>query len=365
MLLSEKEMDVINLFLSKEEGFTINPAKIAREAHGRVTRAWTGKVCDRLERNGLLASVPIKPRNKRQPTKHYRLRPGGDAFKTLARRYFYTLARHWGPEWPKMAHTVLASRHARAQLTPDFVREVLAARNVQMRYAVTPEGRPYPEISVAEQLATSRRDGPRPFLLCFPVAPPHATPGDVAAGVREFADRVPKLAPEILRRLVDHHYREIEDKTLVFPILALLEVSPNAILEFVGDWEPYVLRSMGSFDSGIGMVEHVLFRLVFASVADLSMTCDVPRLSDVTFATVHPEHPLFGDSSSHFLQLIWRNEKVIRYDAGFDTEHTYVGDDEDVIEYMRNPENGWVRISWADAPRLAPPDTTDGEVLAP
>jgi 23S rRNA maturation mini-RNase III len=129
------------------------------------------------------------------------------------------------------------------------------------------------------------------------------------------------------------------------------------------------------------MIDHVVFRMVFDAVADLSDARDVPQGSAVTFAEVCPENGGCVEGMPTLLQLTWGENKLIGYAAGFDTSHDDYGPGEDdsgpmalilsgkppeewtaemlfgsdagPVEITRNPENAWVKVDWGERRVLA------------
>ena len=363
-VLTKKEVEVLEfVFLHWWEAeVVVNPAQIEKGMHGRLSRAYAAKVCERLEARGILESVPIRPRRKKDPTKHYRLRKGPDALVALTRIYFHTLAKRHSTDWPYFARTLLSSgyvrgthdafsrKRERGEVESDFVRHVLATRNVEMRYMVTPEGRRFWDLPENERVDWSGRRQGELIGVGFPIVAPGATHGDTVGRVHALRNGTAGLRPDVLNDVAERHYTVVEEDSLVLPILALLRLSPRALLEFAGDWEPHEIYGADASCRGYEMVEHVLFRMVFAAIADLAMFRDVPGV-DVTFGAVRPERSSAPGRTPALLELTWRDERVIGYDAGFDTDELWVAvSDEDVVQVTRNPENAWVRIWTAELP---------------
>jgi hypothetical protein len=246
-------------------------------------------------------------------------------------------------------------------VTPEFIRGILSAKGVEIRYFVDKRSgapllkdgklRGWNTLSLSDRVA-----------LCFPVARPGESVEMFKKDVQYFVSEDP-LHPDIFEELVKRHYDFLENRILIRPILALLQISPSALLEFLGDWEPHKTDHMSCPCRGYEMVEHVLFRLVFATLGDLAITRTVPQGVDVTFAEVRPEHSRAQRHEPALLQLSWKYEEIIGFEAGFDTEHLYTAggedgfSDGDVFEVTRNPENCWVRI-WFD--RYPPMFDEDG-----
>ncbi len=113
---------------------------------------------------------------------------------------------------------------------------------------------------------------------------------------------------------------------------------------------------MSSVDCGLSMVEHLLFRLVFSAVADLSIRRLVPERCDVSLAEIRPESSRAQRHEPALLELRWGDREIIGYEAGFDTNYSVYG--EELIEVTRNPENAWARVWWDRPPPMF--DEQDG-----
>jgi hypothetical protein len=156
------------------------------------------------------------------------------------------------------------------------------------------------------------------------------------------------LTTELVNGIITQ--RGVAAPNLERPILGLIEISPTALLDFLGPWEPVEPRA-GSSGWGIGAVEHLIYRWVFDCIADLAVTRTVPDYGDVMRASVRPEHTLAQRHDPPLLELCLWDGTVIGFEAGFDTDHEYYqGEDDgpdDITEIERNPENCWVEI-WKD-----------------
>lgn len=355
-LLTAKQLELLDQFLLHDLNYLANPATLRKDSRGRISKAWAREACDRLVDKGILVVEERRPRKQRRPTRHYRLNHTPEGFISLVLAYTGTLVRMYGPQWPWLCSTLLESTYARDSLTPDFVRGILAAKEVEIRYFVDRRtGSPrFAGSRPADWSGTSSRL--RDVLaICFPVSRPGESFESLKNGVHYFSGE-DTLGPSLFDRLVNEHYEHLESRLLVLPILGLLQVSPTAVLEFLGDWEPYKTDFISGHSLGFEMVEHVLFGLIFAAIGDLAITRSVPYGLDVTFAEVRPEHGRAQRHEPALLQLSWRYREIIGFEAGFDTEHLFVAGGEggfateDISEVTRNPENCWARIWWDRPP---------------
>jgi len=353
--LSAKQIELLNVFLSHDLAYVANPTGLRKDSYGRVTIAEAREICERLAKVGILKVDGRRSKKQEWGTRHYRLDTTAKGFRAFVHEYSGTLSRIAGPRWLELSHPLFNSAYGRSQLTSDFVRGILAAKGVEVRYSINKkDGTP--------QLADGRlRLGPSAFpdaeeiaFLCFPVRPPAVAIDDLKKRVHSFGGTdLPEAS--LFNRVVQRHYAEMEDRLLVLPVLGLVQTSPTALLEFLDDWKPFDPDYMGG-GHGIEMVQHLIFRLVFDAVGDLAITRDVPEGLDVTSAVVRPEHGLAQRHEPPLLQMSWRHHEIIGFEAGFDTMHLYVGGEdsspEDIVEATRNPENCWVRIWWDRHPPI-------------
>lgn len=371
-LLGPREVDLLELFFRQEVGWSATAQRLSDAAGKKYhenkppTRAlsptWAGVLCRRLVAMRLLVKRSAKAKSNGVPTSFYSLPSGFDGFRGIALYYLRSI-QQLNTWWVSRAtYGFLASQYARAFITPAMVRHELARRAIRMNVAaVAPESlwRPHER--------TGHFRGRR-FRLDLPIAT-EGTPREtlVAQAVEELAREEKDLEPaarEFLLAFVAQHYASTEDEKLIIPMTALCQVSPNALLALLMKWEPYDLERAQTPE--IGMIEHVIFRMVFDAVQDLSVLRNTPDGADVTFATVGPEDGGCVEDSSTLLELDWKFDHRIGFAAGFDTDHMLVfGEDVEAggVEVERNPENAWVKIAWVKRPKPAwmTAGTTAGE----
>ncbi len=230
-----------------------------------------------------------------------------------------------------------------------LIRRRLREKRVEIRYLVDlADGSPILWEAMPHSLAWRGRYSGKSLPICFPIAPEHASLALLREGVRVFG-RTEGLDVTLLDKAVQLHYGQIENRMLIRPIGALLQISPSALRTFEGNWEPYESESMTS-GRPIEMVEHLVYRLVFDTIGDLAASRNVPADCGVIRATVRPEESLAQRHEPPLLELLLKDGSIIGFDAGFDTDHEYYqGEDdcpEEISEFSRNPENCWVRIWW-------------------
>lgn len=384
--LDATEIRVLETFFRRGTTWVANPAAVARE--GRVVRTTAGKVCENLAARGFFERKMTRSKNKRENTPHFQLKEGPKEFYSVTLAYFNALRMLHGDQWSGRAW-ILDSKYAREELTADLVRAVLLERKVDMSLGV--EAPPH----LIRERDVFHGRAHRTFFLQLPLAAKtghnaEAMAREVVLEAARESDPFEPAALEFLAAWALDHYRTGELQRLILPLLALCEVSPRALETFLTPWKPHDAGGTSSRGSGFPSIDHVVFRMVFDAVADLADARDVPLGGDVTFAEVCPERGGVLREGT-LLQLTWKDEALIGYAAGFDTEHTYYGGggddygieaavmsgkppeewtvdmlfgtDGNVVETVRNPENAWVQVAWGkrQAPAFFNPEVTDVE----
>ena len=315
---------------------------IQKGTYRRVSRVAAKEICERLRILGVLEKTLALSPNHSRRTPHYRLKAGRRAFTLLIREYFRSLAREYPLSWQESARYFMAKQYVRKNLNSDLVRSVLAKRGVsiQKQFELSEDG--------------DRKDEKVDRL---PIAPPAAKASPKPEVLIQWGPTTPRARAKVSAQASLHY--QVEEHEIVYPILALLEVSPSALLFFLGKWNPFI-REDGSFswssgDTGYETIEHVLFRLIWGAITDLAITRGVPEGYDVTMAGVGYESSIIRVDRQALLELHWRYKEVIDYYAGFDSTHDYYGDGEDIVEIEKNPANAWAKFVWRDDPQRPVP----------
>lgn len=159
----------------------------------------------------------------------------------------------------------------------------------------------------------------------------------------------PSLVESILRE------KGVGTNKAVKPMLALVQISPTALVRLLGDWTP--CRQESAATDAFEMIEHLFFLMVFDAIRDLAATRLVPDRSTVSIATVRPQNTLAQRHDPALLELVLKDGSIIGIEARFDTNHDfYQGEDdspEDFAEITRNPENCRVDFWWDHSPPLS------------
>ena len=136
------------------------------------------------------------------------------------------------------------------------------------------------------------------------------------------------------------------ERNVCLPILAMIKISPSALIRFIGDWVPfegYERSVTGDFTASI---DHILFRLVWDTANDISIARNLPERSGYILSSV-------GGIDAHItpiLKIVVDDKRTINYYVEFSTVHEYYGGEafDDISEITWNPENVRVKIDVID-----------------
>lgn len=393
--LTDKEWEILHYFIGNEgyspesantadiKGsddtsyvpFVSYPAKIERDLGKDVTRGWAAKICADFEIMGIFGHVMVRPPRQRHETEHYFLKRD---LATL-RQVVSLITGHAKPE---DRHWLLGYRYFRIFVNEAIVREVLQEKNVEMWRTIElphwndeDSNRLY-EAYVAREKRPGREDAHVDFdeyvrrMLwadtmengCYWTAP------EISLRLPVFSDSVPKEErASIFVKLnhkelemypfirfessgVESHYRAWQYEKLILPILALIQISPGAMAEFLcGDWQPYAPDTPVFKAEGTAMMEHTIFRLLFMAIGDLAMTRSIAGETEgpgvmARMAWLRKSNNLISDTDQDALFTVsMNNGRNIYYDGGFDTIHDFYGNDR---EYGRDDEGDYWVKTW-------------------
>lgn len=326
--------------MNEKSGYTTYPAELEKLTRKTVTRAGAASMCKKLADLGILQLTKKRSPTWSESTPHYSLQEDVRAFIKLTRLYFQTLAKSDPYSWQLSAGHFMNSQYARRQINSSLVRNVLSTKKVEMPlYLKTGT-----EIKNQEIVFERLRDH---IPLSFPVMPSHAKIDEMSSKVIIHSNELTDYQKEIIPNIIENHYRDVEENTLILPILALLQISPTALIHFLSNWKPYVRDddciSFSASSQGFDMVEHILFRLVWGAITDLSMTRAVPDRGNVFMAEISGGN-LPSGKPAPLLRVLCHDNLSFEYEAGFDTNHLIYGDE--LLEIVTNPENCSVKINW-------------------
>jgi hypothetical protein len=325
------------LFLDRTPLAFRSPSALARMMRGGVTVPGLRIACKNLHRDGLLEMAMVKAPRQGAATPHYRLRPDLDGFRAVVVRYSRSLMTEMGEYWSDtMLRNLSGSAYAKQIVNEDLVRNTFAAKGLKMRHDLEPrsEGEP---------------SAPRAMIRNFTLyhLPILAT---AAERKREINTRVaeggdtPEERADVRRRL-ESGWETSELQNLIWPVLALLQISPTVLLQFLDEWNPAGDGDTVNTASPVSEIEHILYRWIFFAISDIARSRHVPDDLDVKMAEVRPSVQWGAASRGGLLAIHWRNKWILHYDSGFDTDHLLYGDGEDMFEVEINSENAWVRLS--------------------
>ena len=129
--VNKKEETVIRALLTKEPEYTTYPADLEKLSRKGISRAGAKLVCGKLTESGLLEMKEKPSPNHSRNTPHYTIRADRKSLFRLVQGYSRTLMRNDPFSWQRVAEfTLMGSKFVRTLVTPDFVRDVLASKEI-------------------------------------------------------------------------------------------------------------------------------------------------------------------------------------------------------------------------------------------
>jgi hypothetical protein len=268
-------MEILNLLIREAPNYNTYPAQVEKRTYKRISRAGARLACERLVKAGILQSIKKRSQTWSKSTPHYRLPEDKDTFVRIVREYFGTIAKSNPFSWQSSAMFFMGSAYARRHIGTTLVRDILSSKKVEMRL-------------LAEMEKNSKAEQRKEFnhvALSLPVTPVDGKAADMESKVTIHTSLKSGGEKASAHKIISDHYSN-EESNIIIPILALLEISPTALEFFLGDWEPYDTTSFSSGSQGFDTIEHMLFRLIWGAVNDLSLTRRVPESEHVFNAYV-------------------------------------------------------------------------------
>ena len=283
--------------LKEKSNYQIYPTEIERLSNNKISRVGAKTICERLVKAGIL-HVKNKPTKiKRTQTRHYYLEEDKESFTKLVRSYFQTLIKSDPFAWQTNTNIFMSSKYAVSLIKSNLVRKVLSSK----------------VINVQDNMSDDQKKD--------------------------------------IEKITMNYSKIIKKTDTILPILALIQISPTALEYFLSDWKPYtgdknnVLFSSNSCSYDV--IEHVLFRLVWNAINDLSLIRKIYNNSFVLLVSVSGGR--FPKSTSFSLLHLDCKESYswIEYEAGFDNIHAHLRYDGKKLVHIEkiNPENGRVKIT--------------------
>ena len=322
-------MLLLNLFFKYGVKGDFYPAQIEKISNKKISRVGAKIVCEKLIKYGMLHSKLISSPNHSKSTLHYSLPKDAKSLKIITSMFFRTLATLDPHDWQENASSFMMSKYAQQMINSDLVREILSTKKIIA----------YKHILLEKRLKKSDKN--------YKIFPNHVS---IAFPIRSSSMEISHMDPEIcsksdgtkdekIKQVITNYYEKTEHDEIILPILYLIQISPNSLEYFLGGWEPWFADGAHSSNSmGLNSIEHVLFRLIWNTVNDLSIIRHVPTYGDISEAYVSG-----GNSttlSKSLLCISCKDAKIVEYDAGFDTHWDFVGDESgNVYDVITNPEN--------------------------
>ena len=325
---TKKEIVVIDRLLISYKRKGLSPSQFMSWSSTAVSRPWLLKVLSKMKEEGFINSTYTLSKATR-PREKFHLTSDYGKFSIFAERYLRYYLNSNPIDWQKsVLWSFMSSLHVQKMLNEGFVKYILHSRNFIAKKLLPVNGKVTGE--GGESIFTNN--------ACIEIF--YNENGEIVIRDVNFnGDKGQFLTIDIKEKL-EKEFKE----SVVIPILALIKISPTALLRFIQEWKPYGVEYSGG--PGIASIEHVLFRLIWDAANDLSITRAVPSNQEATYAYVgsanRPEKSL--------LRIFWMPSKIIRYDVEFSTVEYYVGgeDSEDIAEVEINPEDAYVQIDIQD-----------------
>lgn len=266
--------------------------------------------------------------NSHGPITRYKLNLDPDSFVVLSEKYLSSYISKYPREWQNhVIWTFMGKPYVQNSLTTNFVKYIF--------YKHTAKFRKFVEINMKDV-----EGGP----LHFAADLYYERNGELKI---EFHESLGKINENLLHELKQDFEKTMELKVCI-PILALVTISPAALLKFIGEWQTYDNETYTSNE--LVSIEHLVFRLIWDTVNDVSIMRNVPDESKIMFARVGSLDP----KDIYVLRILfWELNKDIRYNVEFSTEHEYYGGDgpDEIYELEWNPANARVKVDIMEVER--------------
>ena len=325
---TKKEILVIDRLLISYKRKGLNSSEFMSWSSTAVSRPWLLKVLSKMKEEGFVNSTYTLSKATR-PREKFHLTSDHGKFSIFAERYLRYYLNSNPIDWQKsVLWSFMSSLHVQKMLNEGFVKYILHSRNFIAKKMLPINGKVTGKGD--ESIFTNKRT-----IEIF-----YNENGEIVIrGVNFNGDKDQFILINIKEKLE----KELIE-SVVIPILTLIKISPTALLRFIQEWKPYDMEYYGN--SGIASIEHVLFRLIWDTANDLSITRAVPSNQEATNAYIGSANR----PEKSFLRVFWMPSKIIHYDVEFSTVKDYVvgEDSEDIQEVEINPENAYVQIRIQD-----------------
>lgn len=265
--------------------------------------------------------------NSHGPITRYKLKLDPDSFIGLSEKYLTTYISKYPTEWQNhVIWTFMGKPYVQNMLTVNFVKYVFYKHNTKFRKLVV----------------INRNDGEEgPSHLATDTY--YESNGELRI---EFYETRVNMDENAISEIKQNLGKSMELNVCI-PMLALISISPAALLKFIGEWQAYDDETYNGNE--LASIEHVVFRLIWDTVNDISIMRNVPDKAKIMFARVGSLDP----KDIYVLRILfWELNKDIRYNVEFSTEHEYYGGEgPDVYELEWNPASALVKIDVKEVER--------------
>lgn len=337
--MNKNHLTVLKILLAKDPGYITYPAELEKLSRKIITRAGAKIVCDKLTNKGILQIEKKRSSTWSKTTSHYSIGQDIESLRNLVREYFQYLVKNDPFSWQKEATWFNNSHFIRSLVNSNLVRDTLSSKNVVIsKIKNLKNKKSKEELEKFKEMVS----------ISFPIKPANYKTSQMFSIAKSHQDTTSTIQQKKIEKIIKEHYDNIEENEIILPILALIRISPTALEYFLSDWKPYIIEGTTHYTStGISAIEHVLFRLIWDAINDLSIIRDIPQ-NELVHSALVSGGGISSSKTSSLLEITLMDLSKIEYNAGFDTQRDYYGDGENIVEIEINPENCRVNIIFKD-----------------
>jgi hypothetical protein len=398
--MNEKDWIVVEYFirhesslLNREKPFVKNPTikkckdnkehflayakKIHNDTHSMISNVWAKKVCQKMVNLGVLDYEMIRPPRQKNDTEHYYLRSDPSSFRKVIRFVIENM-------YPNLWY-IFSQAYFQKNINESLIREILSEKKVEIRRCIDlwnwdPKEakdifkRYFSEYSGTSNLSFdkyieeklkgeyAKEQNHRFFSKSVSLRLPVLKEGINENGKlsHKQLNILEKLNEGEFKRnpwlrlqysgIVDH-YVNLQQEKWIIPMLALIKASPVALNEFLnGNWEIETVEGKCCIcfsEDGLDSFKMIFFRILFKAISDIATTRRVPESIDVESAYLRPYSSFEIKEKDCLLQIILNPNIYVRFDAGFNTHHDYIGTEAGDVFELPDERYYWVK-AWID-----------------
>lgn len=344
---SKKTKLVLDWFL-RHPDYKAYAAQIERDMQNKVSRVAISTICQDLYHRNVLAYDKIRPPRQKNTTEHYYLPRNKQALTNLLQAIVESGDDQW--LW-----SFISTEYAQSCLTTSLVREVLAYKKVVFP-RILPLGT-WDEVERKKLISIMEKEHNHslPSMLFHNMVWLHLPVFSESTPLEQRLEYIESLEDnEGIRRLdlsrnpsgIKCHYQVWEEEHVVLPILALIQISPRALVDFLlGSWQPCENKRCNSNITAV--IDHVIFRLLMRAIDDVAVSRRIPHLSLVGDAFLC--YQTFSDHKPTLFTLAMKDGRYVHFTATFNTRVNYYGDEDSSMSGFPfvNPESCWI-TAWME-----------------